>query len=50
MYKPPKLVTQKTLSEIASPNTSPPGACTWKITLKYKVNKAKTVNFLSTIS
>ena len=27
----------------------PPGACTWKIALKYKVKKAKTVNLLPTI-
>ena len=47
MYKPPKLVTQKTLSEIASPNTSPPGACTWKITLKYKVKQSKNGKFTS---
>ena len=32
MYKPPKIVTQKTLREIAPPNISPPrGACTWNL-------------------
>ena len=29
-----------------APNISPPGACTWKIALKYKVQRRKTVNFL----
>ena len=27
----------------------PPGPCTWKIALKYKVKQSKTVNLLSTI-
>ena len=49
MHKPPKLVTQKTLREIASQKISPPGASTWKIVLKYKVKQSKTVNFLPTI-
>ena len=47
MYKPPKLVTQKTLCEIARPNISPPGACTWKIALKYKVKQSKNSKFPS---
>ena len=36
-YKLHKIVTQKTLREIAPPTISPPGACTWKIAVKYKV-------------
>ena len=47
MYKPRKLVTQKTLSEIAPLNISPLGACTWKITLKYKVKQSKNGKFPS---
>ena len=30
-----------------TPNISPPGACTLKIALKYKVKRRKKVNFLS---
>ena len=41
MFKTPKLVTQKTLREIAPQKISPPGACTWKIALKYKVKQSK---------
>ena len=48
MYKPPKLVTQKTLREIAPPNISPhPGACTLKIALRYKVKQSKNGKFSS---
>ena len=47
MYKPPKLVTQKTLREIAPSNISPPGVCTWKIALKYKVKQRKNGKFPS---
>ena len=49
IYKPPKLVTQKTLHEIAPPNKRPPrgGACTWKIALKYKVEQSKNGKFPS---
>ena len=47
MYKPAKLVTQKTLCEIAPPNISPPGTCTWKIALKYKVKRRKNGKFPS---
>ena len=36
MYKPPQTRNTKTLREIAPPNISPLGACTWKITLRYK--------------
>ena len=50
-YKPPKLVTQKTLRWIAPPNVSPTSACKFflylETALKYK--EAKTVNFLATI-
>ena len=37
-YKPPKFVTQKTFRErqIAPPNISPPGACTWKLSSNTK--------------
>ena len=44
---PPKPVTQKTLCYIAHPNISPPGACTWKIALNYKVKQRKTGKFTS---
>ena len=52
MYKSHKLVTQKTLCEIEyKPNISPPGACpgacTWKIALKYKVKQSKNGKFPS---
>ena len=47
MYKPPKPVTQKTIHYIASPNISPPGACTWKIALKYKVEQSNNDKFTS---
>ena len=47
MYKPPKPVTQETLRSIAPPNISPPGACTWKIALKYKVKQGKNGKFTS---
>ena len=32
---------------MAPPNISPPGACTWKITLKYKVTQSKNGKFTS---
>ena len=48
-YKPPKLVTQKTLREIAPPNKSPPpptpGSCTRKIFLQWKVKQSKNSKF-----
>ena len=47
MYKPPKRVTQKILRYIAPPNINPLGACTWKITLKYKVKQSKNSKFTS---
>ena len=31
----------------APPNISPPGACTWKIALKYKVKQSKNGKFTS---
>ena len=48
MYKPPKLVTQKTLRWIAPPNISPPprGGLYLEIALKYKI-KQKTGKFPS---
>ena len=48
-YKPPppQLVTKKTLHEITPPNISPPGACTCKIALKYKVKQSKNGKFPS---
>ena len=39
------MVTQKSLRQIAPPNISPPGACTWRITLKYKVKQSKNTKF-----
>ena len=45
MYKPPKLVTQKTLREIALPNISPPGGLYLEIALKYKVKQRKNGKF-----
>ena len=47
MYKPSKPVTQETLRLIAPPNISPPGACAWKIALKYKVKQSKNGTFMS---
>ena len=47
MYKPPKLVKQKNLCKIAPPNISSPGACTWKIALKYKVKQSQNGKFTS---
>ena len=47
MYKPPKRVMQKTLRYIAPPNISSPEACTWKITLEYKVKQSKNGKFTS---
>ena len=38
---------QKTLYSIAPPNISPPGACTSKIALKYKVKQWKKGKFTS---
>ena len=47
MYKPPKLVTQKTLRQIAPPNISPPGGLYSEIVLKYKVKQRKNGKFPS---
>ena len=47
MISPSKLVTQKALREIAPPNISPPGTCSWKIALKYKVKQSKNGKFPS---
>ena len=49
-YNPPKPVTQKALRQIAPPNISPPGACAWKIALKYKVKQSKNGKFKTQIS
>ena len=38
---------QKTLRYITPPNISPPGPCTWKIALKYKVKQSKNSKFTS---
>ena len=38
---------QKILRYIAPPNIRPPGACTWNITLKYKVKQSKNGKFTS---
>ena len=38
---------QKTLRQIVPPNISPPGGCTWKIALKYKVKQSKNGKFTS---
>ena len=32
---------------MAPPNISAPGACTWKVALKYKVNQSKNGKFTS---
>ena len=32
---------------MAPPNISPPGACTWKIALKYQVKQSKNGKFTS---
>ena len=41
MYKPTKLVTQKTFREVAPPNISPPERSYLEIALKYKVKQSK---------
>ena len=49
-YKPPKLVTQKTLRQIAPPNLSlppPAGGLYLEIALKYKVKQSKHGKFPS---
>ena len=44
---PPKSVTQKN-SLLSRPSKyKPPGACTWKIALKYKVKQSKNGKFTS---
>ena len=45
-YKPPKIVTQKTLRQIAPPNISPRGGLYLEFALEYKEKKSKIVNFL----
>ena len=45
MYKPPKLVTQKTFREIAPPNISPCGGLYLEIAVKYKVKQRKNGEF-----
>ena len=46
-YKPPKLVTQKTLRYIARPNISPAGGFYFEIALKYKAKQRKNGKFHS---
>ena len=49
-YKPPKLLTQKKLSDTDRPSKyKPPGGLYLEIALKYKVKQRKTVNFLPRI-
>ena len=50
MYKPPDLITQKTLREIAPPNISPPRDLYLEIALKYKVKQGKNGKFPSNSS
>ena len=45
--KPPKIVTQKTLREIAPPNISPRGGLYLEFTLEYKVKQSKQGKFPS---
>ena len=47
LYKPPKLVTQKTLLYTALPNISPLGGLYLEIALKYKVKQSKNGKFPS---
>ena len=44
---PPKLVMQKTLRKNRPSKYKRPGACTWKIALKYKVKQSKNGKFTS---
>ena len=46
-FKPPQTGNAKTLRLIAPPNISLPGACTWKIALKYKLKPSKNGKFTS---
>ena len=43
----PQTVNAKKRLLIAPPNISSPGACTWKIALKYKVKQSKNSKFTS---
>ena len=47
MYKPPKIVTQKTLRQIAPPNISPLGGLYLEFALEYKVKQSKNGKFPS---
>ena len=47
LYKPPKLVTQKTLRYTALPNISPLWGLYLEIALKYKVKRSKNGKFPS---
>ena len=47
MYKPPKPVTQKNPPLNRPSKYKSPGACTWKIALKYKVKQSQNVKFTS---
>ena len=47
MYKRPKPVTQKNPPLNRPSKYKPPGACTWKIALKYKVKQGKHGKFTS---
>ena len=46
-YKPPKIVTQKTLRYIPLPNISPPGGLYFEFALEYKVKQSKNGKFPS---
>ena len=46
-YKPPKMVTQKTLREIAPPNISPLGGFYLEFVLEYRVKQSKIGKFPS---
>ena len=46
-YKPTKPVTQKKTLLNRPTKYKPPGACTWKIALKYKVKQSKNDKFPS---
>ena len=47
MYRPPKIVTQKTLRYIAPPNISPPGDLYLEFALEYKGKQSKNGKFPS---
>ena len=47
MYKPPQTGNAKNPPLNRPSKYKPPGACTWKVALKYKVKQSKNIKFTS---